>query len=90
MSTAIRLGADIGGTFTDIALDCRGTMFTTKVLTNYAAPEQSILDGIESACAELRSRLAALRAGTGDGPIPPTMIELPGAWLMFTVTRGSR
>ncbi len=46
MSTAIRLGADIGGTFTDIALDCRGQMFTTKVLTNYAAPEQSILDGI--------------------------------------------
>ncbi|MDX8519181.1 hydantoinase/oxoprolinase family protein [Mesorhizobium dulcispinae] len=42
----IRLGADIGGTFTDIALDVRGTMFSTKVLTNYAAPEQAILDGI--------------------------------------------
>lgn len=43
----IRLGADIGGTFTDIALDCRGRMFSTKVLTNYSAPEQAILDGIE-------------------------------------------
>ncbi|MFT3688599.1 hydantoinase/oxoprolinase family protein [Paenirhodobacter sp.] len=43
---SIRLGADIGGTFTDIALDCRGTMFSTKVLTNYSAPEQAILDGI--------------------------------------------
>lgn len=43
----IRLGADIGGTFTDIALDVRGTLFSTKVLTNYAAPEQAILDGIE-------------------------------------------
>lgn len=42
----IRLGADIGGTFTDIALDCRGTMFSAKVLTNYSAPEQAILDGI--------------------------------------------
>ncbi|QKC98130.1 hydantoinase/oxoprolinase family protein [Mesorhizobium sp. NZP2298] len=42
----IRLGADIGGTFTDIALDLRGTLFSTKVLTNYAAPEQAILDGI--------------------------------------------
>ncbi|WP_029356643.1 hydantoinase/oxoprolinase family protein [Bosea sp. 117] len=42
----IRLGADIGGTFTDIALDLRGTIFSTKVLTNYAAPEQAILDGI--------------------------------------------
>lgn len=43
----IRLGADIGGTFTDIALDLRGTLFSTKVLTNYTAPEQAILDGIE-------------------------------------------
>ncbi|TPL97842.1 hydantoinase/oxoprolinase family protein [Mesorhizobium sp. B2-3-11] len=42
----IRLGADIGGTFTDIALDLHGTMYSTKVLTNYAAPEQAILDGI--------------------------------------------
>ncbi|WP_338014579.1 hydantoinase/oxoprolinase family protein [Rhodophyticola sp. CCM32] len=42
----IRLGADIGGTFTDVALDLRGTLFSTKVLTNYAAPEQAILDGI--------------------------------------------
>ncbi|SDE93596.1 N-methylhydantoinase A [Paracoccus isoporae] len=47
MTDAIRLGADIGGTFTDIALECRGELFSTKVLTNYAAPEQSILDGIE-------------------------------------------
>lgn len=52
MSDAIRLGADIGGTFTDVALECRGGMFTTKVLTNYAAPEQSILDGIEVVLAE--------------------------------------
>lgn len=43
----IRLGADIGGTFTDIALDFRGALFSTKILTNYAAPEQAILDGIE-------------------------------------------
>ena len=46
-SDDIRLGADIGGTFTDIALDVRGEMFSTKVLTNYAAPEQAILDGID-------------------------------------------
>ncbi|WP_420583662.1 hydantoinase/oxoprolinase family protein [Ruegeria sp.] len=42
----IRLGADIGGTFTDIALDVRGEIHSTKVLTNYTAPEQAILDGI--------------------------------------------
>ena len=42
----IRLGADIGGTFTDIALDVRGEIHSAKVLTNYTAPEQAILDGI--------------------------------------------
>lgn len=43
----IRLGADIGGTFTDIALDLGGKIFSAKVLTTYSAPEQAILDGIE-------------------------------------------
>lgn len=47
ISQKIRLGADIGGTFTDIALDVRGTLYSTKLLTNYAAPEQAILDGVE-------------------------------------------
>ncbi|WP_426441300.1 hydantoinase/oxoprolinase family protein [Bradyrhizobium genosp. P] len=42
----IRLGADIGGTFTDLALDVRGKIFSAKVLTNYSAPEQAILDGL--------------------------------------------
>ena len=49
----IRLGADIGGTFTDIVLAVRSSdaagneqIFSAKVLTNYAAPEQAILDGI--------------------------------------------
>lgn len=37
---------------------------------------RSILDRIESDCAALRPRLAAFKAGTGDGTIPPTMIEL--------------
>ena len=47
MTSAIRLGADIGGTFTDIALECGGKLFSTKILTNYTAPEQAILDGID-------------------------------------------
>jgi len=45
-ANAVRLGADIGGTFTDIALEVRGRLFSTKVLTTHAAPEQAILDGI--------------------------------------------
>lgn len=52
MIPAIRLGADIGGTFTDIVLDCHGRIFSTKILTNYSAPEQAILDGIEVVIAQ--------------------------------------
>ncbi|WP_458792631.1 hydantoinase/oxoprolinase family protein [Yoonia sp. MH D7] len=43
----IRLGADIGGTFTDIALEVGKTIYSTKLLTNYTNPEQSILDGMK-------------------------------------------
>ena len=67
----IRLGADIGGTFTDIALDLRGTLFSTKVLTNYAAPEQAILDGVaivtrDAGIAAVRHRHHHPRHDAGD------------------------
>ena len=52
ISREIRLGADIGGTFTDIVLDVRGRLYSAKVLTNYAAPEQAILDGVAIVGAE--------------------------------------
>ena len=42
----IRLGADIGGTFTDIALDLRGEILSTKVFTDQSEPERAILEGI--------------------------------------------
>ena len=46
MTQGVRLGADIGGTFTDIVLDVGGHLHSCKLLTDYAAPEQPILDGI--------------------------------------------
>ena len=43
-----RIGADVGGTFTDIVLERRdGSYVSTKVLTTHDAPEIGILDGIE-------------------------------------------
>jgi len=51
MKTAsIRLGVDIGGTFTDVVLEVRGELFSTKVLTTYAAPEEAIIDGLHQVC----------------------------------------
>lgn len=91
MTSAIRLGADIGGTFTDIALDCRGQMFSTKVLTNYSAPEQAILDGIDIVLDE---------AGIGYGDLEivihgttlatNALIERRGARVAFVTTEGFR
>lgn len=47
-----RLGVDIGGTFTDVVLETGGDMFSTKVLTTYAAPENAIIDGMQQVCAK--------------------------------------
>lgn len=87
----IRLGADIGGTFTDIALECDGSMFSTKVLTNYAAPEQAILDGME-----VVTRDAGISFGDIDILIHGTtlatnaLIERRGAKTAFVTTEGFR
>ena len=86
-----RLGADIGGTFTDIALEVGGQMHSTKVLTNYAAPEQGILDGIDAVLAE-----AGLGYGDLDIVIHGTtlatnaLIQRSGAKVAFVTTQGFR
>ena len=87
----IRLGADIGGTFTDIALECRGVMFSAKVLTTPAAPEQAILDGIA---------IVLRDAGIGPGDLEivihgttlatNALIERRGARVAFVTTMGFR
>jgi len=46
------LAADIGGTFTDIAVTHQGKLFTCKVPTVPSAPEEGIFHGIRRAMAE--------------------------------------
>src|SRR5450756_2278521 len=41
-----RLAVDIGGTFTDLALEQGGRRVTAKVLTTPAAPEKGVLAGV--------------------------------------------
>jgi N-methylhydantoinase A len=41
-----RLAIDIGGTFTDFALEHEGKRFTAKVLTTPAAPEVGVIEGV--------------------------------------------
>ena len=42
-SPAIRLGVDIGGTFTDVALEVGDRRYTAKGLTTARAPEAGVL-----------------------------------------------
>ncbi|MCJ8308143.1 MAG: hydantoinase/oxoprolinase family protein [Rhizobiaceae bacterium] len=49
-NSSIRMGVDIGGTFTDVVLEIDGQYTSTKVLTTYAAPEDAIIEGIGRVC----------------------------------------
>ncbi|CAN7533837.1 hydantoinase/oxoprolinase family protein [Mesorhizobium sp. LjNodule214] len=87
----IRLGADIGGTFTDIALDVRGTIFSTKVLTTYSAPEQAILDGIAIVVRD--AKISAADIGIvihGTTLATNALIERRGAKTALVTTEGFR
>jgi N-methylhydantoinase A len=46
MTERTRLAVDIGGTFTDLALEHPGGLSTTKVLTTSAAPEAGVMSGV--------------------------------------------
>ncbi len=48
MSNVARLAVDIGGTFTDVALEHPGGRATIKVLTTPTAPETGVLTGVRS------------------------------------------
>lgn len=88
---SIRLGADIGGTFTDIALDVEGHLYSTKVLTDHATPEQAILDGIETVLAEVGLTYADLEIVIhGTTLATNALIERRGARTAFVTTDGFR
>ena len=48
MTASARLAVDIGGTFTDLALEHAGNRTTLKVLTTPHAPEQAVITGTEA------------------------------------------
>src|SRR3984957_2203515 len=48
MNDRTRLAVDIGGTFTDLALEHPGGLATTKVLTTSSAPEQGVMNGVKA------------------------------------------
>ena len=87
----VRLGVDIGGTFTDVAMEVGKRLFSTKVLTTYAAPEQAILDGIQRVVqdAGIQTRHIDLIIH-GTTLATNALIERKGAKTAFLTTEGFR
>jgi len=89
--TAIRMGVDIGGTFTDVVLEVGETLFSTKVLTTNDAPENAILDGIATVCKDANvdpSRIGQIIHGTTLAT--NALIERRGAKTALITTEGFR
>lgn len=90
-SKSIRVGVDIGGTFTDIALQHEGGLSTCKVLTNYQQPEQAILDGIAQAASQANIDVSKIdQVIHGTTLVTNSLIERRGAKLAFITTEGFR
>ncbi|HEX2151316.1 MAG TPA: hydantoinase/oxoprolinase family protein [Stellaceae bacterium] len=90
-TTRARLGVDIGGTFTDVALEAKGRRFSAKTLTTPEAPERAVI--------------AAMRAVLRDAGLVPgdlsiiihgttlatnAIIERKGARTALVTTEGFR
>src|SRR5271166_5857831 len=86
-----RLAVDIGGTFTDLALEHPGGRSTIKVLTTPAAPEQGVLAGVGAilAAAELAADDIAIVIH-GTTLATNAVIERKGARTALLTTQGFR
>src|ERR1700736_5412700 len=86
-----RLGIDIGGTFTDAALESDGRRFTSKVLTNPSAPERSVLEAIRVVLADAKLAPSALSIIIhGTTLATNALIERKGAKAALITTEGFR
>jgi N-methylhydantoinase A len=90
-SPTIRIGVDIGGTFTDVALEIGERRFTGKILTTPQAPEEGVLAALRSVTAE-----AGVEPGEvgviihGTTLATNALIECKGARTALLTTEGFR
>ena len=91
MSNQIRLGVDIGGTFTDVVIEVDGAQHSTKVLTTYAAPEDAIIDGMHQVCTKAGVHPAQIsQILHGTTLATNALIERRGAKTALITTQGFR
>ena len=87
----IRLAVDIGGTFTDVALDSPAGRVTVKVLTTPDAPERAVMQSLAAATAKAGCALrdvALIIHGTTLAT--NALIERKGALTALITTEGFR
>ncbi|MFX0541507.1 hydantoinase/oxoprolinase family protein [Roseovarius sp. S4756] len=90
-SSSIRMGVDIGGTFTDVVLEKDGAQFSTKVLTTYSAPEDAIIDGMHQVCAKAGAAPSDIQQIIhGTTLATNALIERRGAKTALITTQGFR
>ena len=87
-----RIAVDIGGTFTDVALETDdGRLFTHKILTTPHAPADAVLDGIDAALADSGCVAGDIRLVLhGTTLATNAIIERRGARTALIVTEGFR
>ena len=86
-----KLGVDIGGTFTDVAVKIRDQLYTSKKLTVLDAPEESVLAGINDVLVQANispSDVSLIIHGTTLAT--NAIIERKGAKTAFITTGGFR
>ncbi|BDB24230.1 N-methylhydantoinase A [Cupriavidus sp. TA19] len=87
----IRAGVDIGGTFTDVALECNGRIHTAKILTDYEKPERAIVAGLKAAAREASIPVGSIGAIIhGTTLATNALIERRGARTAFITSEGFR
>ena len=86
-----RLGVDIGGTFTDVALETGGERFSAKLLTTPHAPERGVLAAIHAVLQEAALSPADLSIIIhGTTLATNAIIERKGAKTALITTEGFR
>jgi N-methylhydantoinase A len=86
-----RLGVDIGGTFTDVALEAGGKRYSAKILTTPDAPERAVLEGLHTVLREAALAPADLSIIIhGTTLATNAIIERKGAKTALLTTEGFR
>ncbi len=91
MAEGGRLGVDIGGTFTDVALEVGGRRHSAKILTTPEAPERAVIEAIHSVLRDAAltpADLAIIIHGTTLAT--NALIERKGAKTALLTTEGFR